>query len=132
MCPERDLPSRKSAGNYITPIYKKHGKPIHDPNPYRRITITSVIGKILEKYILQTAFAKIESGQNPLQKGFTKGTSATTAALMFTEALAEARDTKQPCTLHVLMHQRPLMSSGTILCYVNSITWAFHRPVGIF
>ena len=43
---------------YITPIYKKHGKPIHDPNSYRRITITSLIGKILEKYILQTAFAK--------------------------------------------------------------------------
>ena len=48
---------------------------------------------ILEKYIRQTAFAKIESG-HPSQKGFTKGTSATTAALMFTEALAEARDTK--------------------------------------
>ena len=54
----------------------------------------SLIGKILEKYILQTAFAKIESGQNPPQKGFAKGKSATTAALMFTEALAEARDTK--------------------------------------
>ena len=50
---------------YITPIYKEHGKPIHDPNSYRRITITSLTGKVLEKYILQTAFAKIESGQNP-------------------------------------------------------------------
>ena len=79
---------------FITPIYKKHGKPIHDPNSYRRITITSLIGKVLEKYILQTAFAEIERKQNPLQKGFTKGTSATTAALMFTEALAEAKDTK--------------------------------------
>ena len=79
---------------YITPIYKKHSKPIHDPNSYRRITITSLIGKILEMYILQTAFVKIESGQNPLQKGFTKGTYAMTSALMFTEALAEAGDTK--------------------------------------
>ena len=33
---------------YITPIYKKHGKPIHDPNSYMRITITSLIGKILK------------------------------------------------------------------------------------
>ena len=81
---------------YITPIYKKHGKPIHDPNSYRRITITSLIGKILEKYILQTAFAEIEHGQNPLQKGFTKDTSATMAALMFIEAIAEAR---QHCML---------------------------------
>ena len=63
----------------ITLIYKEHGKSIHDPNSYRRITITSLIGKILEKYILQIAFAKIESGQNPLQQGFTEGTFATTA-----------------------------------------------------
>ena len=34
--------------------------------------------------------------QNPLQKGFTKGTSATVPALLFTEAIAEARDTKTP------------------------------------
>ena len=51
---------------YITPIYKKHGKPIHDPNSSRRITITNLIGKILEKYILQTGFAEIEHGQNPV------------------------------------------------------------------
>ena len=55
---------------------------------------TSLIGKILEKYILQTAIAEIEHRQNPLQKEFTRGTSATMAALMFTEAIAEARDTK--------------------------------------
>ena len=28
---------------YITPIYKKQGKPLYDPNSYRRITITSLI-----------------------------------------------------------------------------------------
>ena len=28
---------------YITPIYKKLGKPLFDPNSYRRITITSII-----------------------------------------------------------------------------------------
>ena len=28
---------------YITPIYKKQGKPPYDPNSYRRITITSLI-----------------------------------------------------------------------------------------
>ena len=86
---------------YTTPIYKKHGKPIHDPNSHRRIIITSLIGKILEKYILQTAIAEIENGQNPPQKAFTKDTSATMAALMFTEAIAEACDTRQHCMLHV-------------------------------
>ena len=29
----------------ITPVYKKQGKPVNDPNSYRRITITSLIGK---------------------------------------------------------------------------------------
>ena len=81
---------------YITPIYKKQGKPLYDPNSYRRITITSLIGKVLEKYLLDTAFAELEALQNPLQKGFTKGTSATVAALLFTEAIAEAKDTNTP------------------------------------
>ena len=78
---------------YITPIYKKQGKPLYDPNLYRRITITSLIGKVLEKYLLDTAFAELEALQNPLLKGFTKGTLATVAALLFTQAIAEAKDT---------------------------------------
>ena len=81
---------------YITPIYKKQGKPLFDLYSYRRITITSLIGKVLEKYLLESAFSEFEALQNPLQKGFTKGTSATVAALLFTEAIAEARDTKTP------------------------------------
>jgi hypothetical protein len=31
------------------PIFKNGGKPKEDPNSYRRITVTSTIGKILEK-----------------------------------------------------------------------------------
>ena len=79
---------------YITPIYKKQGKPLHDPNSYKRIT--NLIGKVLEKYLLETAFPELEALQNPLRKGFTKGTSAAIAALLFIEAIAEARDTKSP------------------------------------
>jgi hypothetical protein len=30
------------------PILKK-GKPAHDPNSYRKITITNLIGKVIEK-----------------------------------------------------------------------------------
>ena len=33
----------------ITPVYKKQGKPTSDPNSYSCITITSILGKILEK-----------------------------------------------------------------------------------
>ena len=32
----------------ITHVYKKQGKPISDPNSYRRITITSILWKIVE------------------------------------------------------------------------------------
>ena len=49
---------------------------------------------MFEKYQLESAFSEFETLQNPLQEGFTKGTSATVAALLFTEAIAEARDTK--------------------------------------
>ena len=51
---------------------------------------------MLEKYLLGSAFSEFEALKNPLQKGFTKGTSATVAALLFTGAIAEARDTKTP------------------------------------
>ena len=81
---------------YITPVNNKLEKPLYDPNSYRRITITCLTVKVLEKYLLETAFSEFGAVQNPLQKGFTKGTSATTAALLFTEVIAEARDTKSP------------------------------------
>ena len=38
----------------IAPLYKKQGKPVNDPNPYRRIAISSVIGKLVEKVHLES------------------------------------------------------------------------------
>lgn len=29
----------------ITPVYKKQGKPLNDPNSYSRITVSSILGK---------------------------------------------------------------------------------------
>jgi hypothetical protein len=31
------------------PVIFKKGKPAHDPNSYRKITIASLIGKVIEK-----------------------------------------------------------------------------------
>ena len=115
---------------YITPIYKKHGKPIHDPNSYSRITITSLIGKILEKYILQTTFAEIEHGRNPLQKGFTMDTLATMTALMFTEAIAETRDTKTTPYAACIDASKVFDVVSTTRYCVNSTTWALILPTG--
>ena len=41
------LPSSFKVGK-VTPVLKK-GKPAKSPNSYRRITVTSIVGKIVEK-----------------------------------------------------------------------------------
>ena len=35
-------------------MYKKNGKPVNDPNSYRRITISNIIGKLVEKLHLDS------------------------------------------------------------------------------
>ena len=56
----------------VTPVYKKHGKPIDDPNSYRRITVCSVIGKIFEKLVQAKIIDKLDSKQSKLQRGLLK------------------------------------------------------------
>ena len=64
------------------------------PGSYRGITVTSVIGKILET-CLQTRLDKIlKSSQNKLQRGFTEGVSPLHAGLIISEAYFEAKDNK--------------------------------------
>ena len=48
----------------------------------------------IEFRVCESAFSEFKALQNPLQKGFTKGTSATVASLLFTEAVAAVRDTR--------------------------------------
>ena len=92
---------------YITPIYKKQGKPLFDPNSYRRITITSLIGKVLEKYLLESAFSEFEALQNPLQKGFTL------LHYCLQRLLLKPETQKLHCMPLALMPPRPLMLCGT-------------------
>ena len=82
----------------ITPVLKT-GKPAKQPNSYRRITITSIVGKIVEKHLLKQIRPVLDSAQSRSQFGFTKGNSPTYAALIITELLAEAKDTKSE--LHI-------------------------------
>jgi hypothetical protein len=56
----------------ITPVYKKQDKPINNPNSYRRITVSSVIGKLFEKVILHKISPLLKESQNPLQNIFSK------------------------------------------------------------
>ena len=80
----------------ITPVYKKQGKPINDPNSFRRITITSIVGKLVEKVHLDTVTEMLNKVQNKLQRGFTKDTSPSFGSLILTEAIAESIDVRKP------------------------------------
>ena len=92
---ERKIPEQFKNG-IITPIYKKQNKPIWDPNSYRRITVASIIGKVFERLHLHSVEDQLSRDQSKLQRGFTKGTSPLYAALILTEAIAEAQDIKHP------------------------------------
>ena len=92
---ESEIPQQFKNG-IITPIYKKQNKPIWDPNSYRRITVASIIGKVFEKLHLNAIEEQLGNAQSKLQRGFTKGTSPLYAALILTEAIAEAQDLKHP------------------------------------
>ena len=79
----------------ITPVYKKHNKPLEDPNSYRRITVCSIIGKVFETIHLSKMNSILENHQNCLQRGFTSNVPPTNAALLLTEAIAESKDKKK-------------------------------------
>ena len=81
-----DIPSIFKSG-IITPVYKRHDKPLEDPNSYRRITVSSIVGKLFEKVLLKKILPTLREKQNELQRGFTKDVAPTNAALLLTEAI---------------------------------------------
>ena len=82
----------------VTPVQKK-GKPARQPDSLRRITVTAIIGKVLEILLLEPVQQALNPTQNPQQRGFTEHCSSTNAAYMLTEAIAEAKDHSHP--LHI-------------------------------
>jgi hypothetical protein len=72
------------------PILKK-GKPKQDPNSYRKITITTLLGIIIEKIHLNLNSVNVSNQQNRLQKGFTRGEMPITAGLILSELMANTR-----------------------------------------
>ena len=79
----------------ISPVFKKKKSP-RDPDNFRRITITMLFSKVLEKILQYPLKAIITPQLNNLQRGFTEGSSATNAALLITEAAADAQDRGAP------------------------------------
>ncbi len=84
------VPQRLMDG-YIVPIPKK-GKCHLSQDNYRGITITNVLGKLLEHILLKRIKDQLDQKQSRLQKGFTKGCSSTNAALLVSELINEAKD----------------------------------------
>ena len=78
----------------LCPVPKK-AKPPKQPNSYRRITITAIIGKIIELHIIGHTKSILDPIQSPLQFGFSRGCSPIYAALLLTEIIADAKDSNQ-------------------------------------
>ncbi len=75
----------------VTPVPKK-GKDSSKPDSYRRITVSSNVGKVCERSIMAATKPILARSQSCLQMGFTEGCSPVHACLILTEAIAEARD----------------------------------------
>ncbi|CAC5365303.1 unnamed protein product [Mytilus coruscus] len=92
----------------VCPVFKNGGKPKDDSNSYRKITITSSVGKVVEKIHLSRNEDKILVKQSNLQKGLTKGGSPCIAALIITELIIEAKKKKSEKSLRYIMAFGPL------------------------
>ena len=77
----------------ITPVLKKK-KPSDNPDNYRRITVNSIIGKIVDKEVVPKTREAVKSNRH--QFGFKKNVSCNNASVLITEATMEAKDTKTP------------------------------------
>ena len=109
------LPDQLRPG-LITPILKK-GKDGRDPDSYRRITVSPILGKFLEKEMLRRTRQSIK--HEPLQFGFTEGCSSTTCAFIITEAVAEAMDLGHPLYISFLDAKKAFdLVSHTNMLYV--------------
>ena len=87
---KREIPSQLKTG-ILTPVLKK-GKNKTQPTSYRGITVTPLIGKVIESIIKEEIEPVLNPTQHQMQRGFTEDTSPLMAALLITEAINEAKD----------------------------------------
>ena len=88
------VPATMKSG-LVHPVPKK-GKNAKRPDSYRRITVTSIVGKILERILMDPLKETLAPTQSSQQRGFTDSSSSNMAALLVTEVLAETKDRGQP------------------------------------
>ena len=76
----------------VTPIYKKGRR--EDPGNYRPVSLTSVPGKIMERFVLRALRWQVQDKQGirPSQHGFTKGRSCWTSLISFCDQVTHLVD----------------------------------------
>ena len=79
----------------LTPVFKRKGSNL-DAKNYRGITITPTISKILESVLRERIKPFILGSQNPLQRGFTEGSSPMNCSLILEEYIRNNKDAKVP------------------------------------
>ena len=99
----KKVPEQFKSG-IINPIHKKGKDPRHFEN-YRGITISSILGKLLESVILKRLH-QLNAAQSELQYGFTKGLSPTMASLLLSEAALDSRLSNRPFYVATLDTQK--------------------------
>ena len=85
----------------VNPVPKPK-KPPKAPTNFRRITITALVGKVVELYLMSLSRPILDGCQSNLQFGFTKGCSPMFAALALTEIIAEAKDNDKPLIITLM------------------------------
>ena len=80
-----------------TAVYKGKNKLTNISNSYRRITVTPILGAIIDYYIDPKAEAVFRPHQSPDQLGFTSGISYLLAAIQRGECQRWAIDQKETC-----------------------------------
>lgn len=92
-------------GGIIHPILKR-GKDKSQYQSYRGITVSSVLGKVLEIVIRNRIQTLLPSQQSDLQFGFTTGLSPTMAALVISEVEVESSERGDSLFIALLDSQR--------------------------
>lgn len=90
----KSIPTQLKTG-IITPVFKNKGDP-NLPTNYRRITVTSIIGKILEKIMVDYTKEILTPQLNRLQRGFCTSASSINTSFILSETLAHAKDAGDP------------------------------------